>query len=223
MISLLDAEKVYQTGEVPVAALAGVTLDVAPGEFIAIMGQSGSGKSTLLSVVGCLTGLTGGSYRFDGEDMSRAGRNRLAEVRNRKIGFVFQQFNLLPRLDALANVEVPLVYSGIAPAERRTRARAELEALGLGRRLGHFPNQLSGGEQQRVAIARALCGRPRVLLADEPTGNLDSKSGTEVMEIFDRLHAQGITLVMVTHDEEKARRADRIVRVRDGRVDRAVV
>ena len=216
VITLDAASKTYQAGEVPVAALRGVTLTVQPGEFVAIMGPSGSGKSTLLSIVGCLTTVSSGTCVLDGEDVSRASRNRLAEVRNRKIGFVFQQFNLLARLDAVANVEVPLTYAGVAPGDRHRRARAALEELGIGHRLHHLPNQLSGGEQQRVAIARALAIEPRVLLADEPTGNLDSRSGADVMAIFDRLHARGVTVLMVTHDEEKARRADRIVRVRDG-------
>ncbi|MBI3268695.1 MAG: ABC transporter ATP-binding protein [Planctomycetes bacterium] len=213
---LRDAAKLYAGVGVPVHALRGVTLDILPGEFVAIMGPSGSGKSTLLSVLGCLTTLSSGSYVLDGEDVSTASRNRLADVRNRKVGFVFQQFNLLPRLDATANVEVPLVYAGVPPADRRRRSLAALEGLGMAHRARHLPNELSGGEQQRVAIARALCGEPRVLLADEPTGNLDSQVGADVMSIFDGLRARGVTILMVTHDEEKARHADRIVRVRDG-------
>ncbi len=218
IVHLDGATKVFRTGEVEVHALAGVSLEVPSGDFVAIMGPSGSGKSTLLNVLGCLTPLTDGTYRLAGEDVSRASRNRLAEIRNRRVGFVFQQFNLLPRLDAAANVDVPMVYAGIPIAERRTRAGRLLESVGLASRTRHLPSQLSGGEQQRVAIARALTNRPAILLADEPTGNLDSESGREVMEIFRRLNeAEGVTILMVTHNDESARYAKRVVRMKDGR------
>ncbi len=219
VVLLEAASKTYDVGDVPVSALREADFRVAPGEFVAIMGPSGSGKSTLLNVLGCLTQLSAGRYLLDGQDVSRAGRNRLAEIRNARIGFVFQQFNLLARLDTVANVATPLVYSGVGARERDERSRVALSRLGLGHRLGHFPNQLSGGEQQRVAIARALVSRPAILLADEPTGNLDSATGEEIMSVFVDLNVQqGITLIMVTHDEEKARRAHRIVRLRDGRI-----
>ncbi len=217
IVHLHEAAKSYRTGDVEVRALAGMSLDVPPGDFVAIMGPSGSGKSTLLNVLGCLTPLTGGTYRLAGEDVSRASRNRLAEIRNRRVGFVFQQFNLLARLDALANVDVPMIYAGVPPDERRARARQLLESVGLAARVGHLPSQLSGGEQQRVAIARALTNRPSIVLADEPTGNLDSESGREVMEIFRTLNDDGVTILMVTHNDESARYAKRVVRMKDGR------
>ncbi len=217
IVHLHEAAKAFRTGEVEVRALAGMSLDVPPGDFVAIMGPSGSGKSTLLNVLGCLTPLTGGTYRLAGEDVSRASRNRLAEIRNRRVGFVFQQFNLLARLDAVGNVDVPMIYAGAQPAERRARAEELLHAVGLSARMGHLPSQLSGGEQQRVAIARALTNRPSILLADEPTGNLDSESGREVMEIFRRLNDDGVTILMVTHNDESARYAKRVVRMKDGR------
>ncbi len=216
VVRLEKVSKTYAVGDVPVAALREADFQVDAGEFVAIMGPSGSGKSTLLNVLGCLTRLTDGRYWLDGLDVSRASRNRLAEIRNARIGFVFQQFNLLARMDAVANVETPLVYAGTPLAERLSRSREALAGVGLAHREGHYPNQLSGGEQQRVAIARALVNRPALLLADEPTGNLDSRTGEEIMGVFLELNARGLTLVMVTHDEEKARRAHRIVRLRDG-------
>lgn len=219
VVLLERACKTYAAGDLAVPALRDADFRVEPGEFVAIMGPSGSGKSTLLNLLGCLTGLTSGRYLLDGRDISRAGRNELAAIRNRRIGFVFQQFNLLARLDAVENVATPLIYAGTSARERTERARAGLEALGLGHRLGHFPNQLSGGEQQRVAVARALVNRPALLLADEPTGNLDSRTGSELMALFASLTRQGTTLVMVTHDESMARQAHRTVRVRDGRIE----
>ncbi len=217
IVHLHEAAKSFRAGDIEVRALAGMSLDVPPGDFVAIMGPSGSGKSTLLNVLGCLTPLTGGTYRLAGEDVSRASRNRLAEIRNRRVGFVFQQFNLLARLDAVANVDVPMIYAGAPPDQRRARAEELLRSVGLSARMGHLPSQLSGGEQQRVAIARALTNRPSIVLADEPTGNLDSESGREVMEIFRKLNEGGVTILMVTHNDESAAYAKRIVRMKDGR------
>jgi putative ABC transport system ATP-binding protein len=191
---------------------------VQAGESLAIVGSSGSGKSTLMNVLGCLDRPTSGSYRLAGEEVARLDRNRLAEIRNRTIGFVFQGFHLLPRTSALENVELPLAYAGVPAAERRRRAAAALERVGLGDRLKHSPNQLSGGQQQRVAIARALVGEPRVLLADEPTGNLDSRTGREILAILDELVAQGITVILVTHEAEVAAHAARVVEMSDGRI-----
>ena len=213
-----DLHRVYQTGDVEVHALDGVTLAVEAGESLAIVGSSGSGKSTLMNVLGCLDRPTSGSYRLAGEEVAHLDRNRLAEIRNRTIGFVFQSFNLLPRTSALENVELPLAYAGVPTSARRRRAEAALERLGLGDRRRHSPSQLSGGQQQRVAIARALVGEPRVLLADEPTGNLDSRTGREILAILDELAAQGITVVLVTHETEVATHAARVVEMRDGRI-----
>jgi putative ABC transport system ATP-binding protein len=214
MIEIQDATKVYRMGDVEVRALNGVGLRVNEGEWVAIVGPSGSGKSTLMNVIGCLDQPTAGSYKLDGIEVARMNDEQLAAVRNRKIGFVFQTFNLLPRTTALANVELPLVYAG-AP-DRRERAVAALKQVGLGDRLHHRPNELSGGQQQRVAIARALINSPSIILADEPTGNLDSKSGAEIMDIFSKLHAQGLTIVMVTHDPDIAARCQRVVHIKDG-------
>jgi len=210
--------KVYRTGDVELRALAGVTLDVEPGEFVAIMGPSGSGKSTLMNVLGCLDRPTSGSYRLLGREVSRMDKNELAEVRNQVLGFVFQSFNLLPRTSALKNVELPLVYRGIPARERRERATTALARVGLADRLDHTPAQLSGGQQQRVAIARALVGEPRVILADEPTGNLDSKNADVVMALLRELHQGGATICMVTHNPGYARQATRQVHLFDGRI-----
>jgi putative ABC transport system ATP-binding protein len=220
VIEIQDLRKVYQMGDVEVQALRGVSLTICQGEMVAIMGPSGSGKSTLMNIIGCLDQPTAGVYRLAGEDVSRLNDDRLAEIRNRRIGFVFQSFNLLSRTDALANVELPLVYSGVGAGERRKRAVAALESVGLASRLHHRPNELSGGQQQRVAIARALVNRPSIIMADEPTGNLDSKAGAEVMGIFQRLNVeQGITVILVTHEPDIAEHTRRIVRLYDGLVD----
>jgi putative ABC transport system ATP-binding protein len=216
MIEIQDIEKVYRLGDMEVRALDGVSFKVEPGEWVAIMGPSGSGKSTLMNIIGCLDQPTSGSYRLDGTEVARMNDDQLAAVRNRKIGFVFQGFNLLSRTTALANVELPLVYAGIH--DRRQRAEAALQRVGLGDRLNHRPNELSGGQQQRVAIARALITDPAIILADEPTGNLDSKSGAEIMDILRGLHNQGMTIVMVTHDPDIAMQCKRIVHIRDGKV-----
>jgi putative ABC transport system ATP-binding protein len=213
-----DVTKRYLLDDIEVSALRGVDLEVCRGEMLAIMGPSGSGKSTLMHIVGLLDHPTTGTVTIDGEDVSHMDPNQLAAVRNKRIGFVFQSFNLLARTTAQANVELPLIYAGLSGAERAKRGRAALERVGLGNRLGHMPNQLSGGQQQRVAIARALVTEPSIVLADEPTGNLDSKSGIEVMTILQQLNSQGITVVIVTHDARVARHAQRVIHVRDGRV-----
>lgn len=218
MIKVSGLTKNYSMGKVQVPALQGVDLEFPAGQFSCIMGPSGSGKSTLMNILGCLDRPTAGTYLLDGEDVSKKSDNDLALVRNRYIGFIFQVFNLLSRTDALSNVELPLIYRGMGVRERRERAKAALEAVGLSDRLRHRPNELSGGEQQRVAIARAIAGDPKIILADEPTGNLDSRSGEEVMAIFQDLHERGITLILVTHDPDIARHAERVVSMRDGRV-----
>jgi putative ABC transport system ATP-binding protein len=218
LIELRDVTRVYDTGDVQVRALAGVSLDVEAGEFVAIMGASGSGKSTLMNVLGCLDRPTSGSYRLAGEEVGSLGRDRLAEIRNRTLGFVFQSFNLLARTSALENVELPLLYTGASTAERRRRAEAALARVGLADRKHHHPNQLSGGQQQRVAIARALVNEPRIILADEPTGNLDSRTSVDVMALLQSLGDTGITVVLVTHEPDIASYATRVVEMRDGAI-----
>jgi len=219
VVSLRDIRKVYHLGGEDIAAVDGVSLDIASGDFVAIMGASGSGKSTLLNILGCLDQPTSGAYVLDGEDVAQFDKNRLARVRNRRIGFVFQNFSLLSRTSASENVEMPLYYGPRRPAEERHhRAIALLQRVGLGDRLHHTPGQLSGGQMQRVAIARALVNEPAILLADEPTGNLDSRSGAEIMTLFHELSNEGITLIMVTHAEDIARQAKRTIHMRDGRV-----
>jgi putative ABC transport system ATP-binding protein len=216
IIDVADVTKVHRSGDVSVDALRGVSFVVDPGEFVAIMGPSGSGKTTLLGILGCLDRSTTGSYRLVGEEMSALSETRRARVRGERIGFVFQAYNLLPRSTAFKNVELPLVYAGVRAHERRTRALEALASVGLSDRAKHLPSQLSGGEQQRVAIARALVVRPSVVLADEPTGNLDSASADEVLTILERVNRQGATIVMVTHSIQVAERASRIVRLADG-------
>jgi putative ABC transport system ATP-binding protein len=218
LIQLVDVAKTYRMGDVEVHALRGVSLDVELGEFTAIMGASGSGKSTLMNIVGCLDRPSGGRYLLDGQEVSRLSTERLAEMRNRTIGFVFQSFNLLARTSALENVELPLLYAGVSTPERHARAAEALARVGLADRADHHPNQMSGGQQQRVAIARALVSRPRVILADEPTGNLDSRTSVEVMALFQELGRAGITVVLVTHEPDIAQYAGRIVIMRDGRI-----
>lgn len=220
MIRARALRKVYRTGAGDLEALAGVDLDVAEGEMVAIMGPSGSGKSTLMHILGCLDRPTDGDYVLAGEAVADRTDDDLAAIRNRLVGFVFQQFNLLPRLSALENVELPLLYRRVPPAERRRRAREALEAVGLGDRLHHLPAQLSGGQQQRVAVARALAARPRLLLADEPTGSLDSASGSDVLALFQELNRARQTVVIVTHDRDVALHCQRILHMRDGRLVR---
>jgi putative ABC transport system ATP-binding protein len=219
LITLEDVVKTYRMGDVDVHALRGVSLEIAEGEFVAIMGASGSGKSTLMNILGCLDRPTSGRYLLAGQDVSGLDAAALAEVRNRTLGFVFQSFNLLSRTSALENVELPLVYAGTRPRTRRARATEALERVGLGDRLDHHPNQLSGGQQQRVAIARALVNRPRVILADEPTGNLDSHASVEMMALLQELGDDGITVVLVTHEPDIAAHARRVIVVRDGQIE----
>ncbi|MFI5262854.1 MAG: ABC transporter ATP-binding protein [Candidatus Limnocylindrales bacterium] len=218
LLELQGISRVYDTGRISVTALAGVDLAVAHGEFLAIVGPSGSGKSTLMNIVGCLDRPTSGVYRLDGQPVEDLSDDQLALVRSRAIGFVFQSYNLLPRTSALENVATPLLYQGVGRSERLARARAALDHLGLGDRLDHEPSELSGGQQQRVAIARALVTNPRLLLADEPTGNLDSASGAEVIALLHDLNAAGMTVVLITHDADVAAAARRQVHVRDGRL-----
>ncbi len=220
LIQTKDLVKIYKMDGEEVHALDGVSLEIAPGEYVAIMGPSGSGKSTLMNLIGCLDTPTSGSYVLDGEEIAKLDDNGLARIRNRKIGFVFQTFNLLPRASSLHNVELPLVYSGISGTERKKRAMAAMESVGLGQRALHKPNELSGGERQRVAVARALVTHPSLILADEPTGNLDTKTGQEILSLFDNLHAQGNTIILVTHDRSVAEHARRIILLRDGKVEK---
>jgi len=220
LLQIRDLRKAYVLDGVSIEALRGIDLTVEAGEFVAIMGPSGSGKSTLMHILGCLDVPDTGSYQLQGEDVTRMGTNQLAGVRNRQIGFVFQNFNLLPRTSALENVETPLIYAGVSKSERRQRAREALERMGLGERLYHLPNQLSGGQAQRVAIARALVTRPSLLLADEPTGNVDTATSDEIMTLLDELNRRdGLTIVLITHEQEVADHAQRRLFLRDGRLE----
>jgi putative ABC transport system ATP-binding protein len=218
VIEIAGVTKLYKMGAEMIHALRGITLQIRRNEYLAIMGPSGSGKSTLMNLLGCLDTPTAGRYEFNGKEVAAMADDELAEIRNREIGFVFQTFNLLPRSDALHNVELPLIYAGLPRQERRERAAHALENVGLGHRLHHKPSQLSGGQCQRVAIARALVNHPSIILADEPTGNLDSRTGEEIMALFEQLYAQGHTLIVVTHEEDIARHARRIIRLHDGLV-----
>ena len=218
LIELKDIEKIYDLGMVKVPALNGVSLNIEKNEYVAIMGPSGSGKSTLMNIVGCLDTPTNGDYMFAGEQVSAMDDNQLADIRNREIGFVFQTFNLLPRANALHNVELPLIYNGTPVAKRKEQAKAALDKVGLSDRIDHKPNELSGGQRQRVAIARALVNNPSIILADEPTGNLDSKTGQEIMALLDDLQKQGHTIIIVTHEDFIAEHAARIIKILDGKI-----
>jgi len=220
LIDLQNITKDYIVGSVVVPALRGITLQIRKNEYVAIMGPSGSGKSTLMNILGCLDKPTSGIYNFNRLSIAKMDDNRLAEIRNKEIGFVFQNFNLLPRASALQNVELPLIYNGTPPAERRKRAEKALARVGLADRMHHKPNELSGGQRQRVAIARALVNNPSIILADEPTGNLDTKTGEDIMALFTSLHQSGNTIILVTHEEYIAEHAQRIVRLRDGLIER---
>jgi len=216
LIEVNKLKKTYQLGDIEVPAVRGIDMSIEANEYLAIMGPSGSGKSTLMNIIGCLDVPTEGSYILDSKDVSKLNDDELAEIRNRKIGFVFQTFNLLPRADALHNVELPLIYSGLPRAKRKEMAETALDKVGLSDRMHHKPNELSGGERQRVAIARALVNNPAIILADEPTGNLDSNTGEEIMEIFEQLHAGGNTIILITHEEYIANHSNRVVRLLDG-------
>ncbi|MBU0600580.1 ABC transporter ATP-binding protein [bacterium] len=218
LINVQTIAKIYQMGKIEVSALKGVTFQIEKGEFVSIMGSSGSGKTTLMDILGCLMRPTKGKYFLEGQDVSELKEDQLAEIRGQKIGFVFQGFNLLARTSALHNVELPLLYSNTSKKERRERAYQALQSVGLENRVHHRPNELSGGQQQRVAIARALVNNPSIIFADEPTGNLDSQSGKEIMEIFDKLHQQGSTIIMVTHERDIAEHAKRIIHLKDGQI-----
>jgi len=220
LIEIHDLNKIYALDGVAIQALGGVDLAVEEGEFVAIMGPSGSGKSTLMHILGCLDVADSGSYRLRGNDVTRMSRDELARLRNREIGFVFQNFNLLPRTSALENVETPLIYAGVGKQQRRARAREALQRMGLGERLQHLPSQLSGGQQQRVAIARALVPRPSLLLADEPTGNVDTATSNEILDVLEALnHRDGLTILLITHEPGVAQRAQRTLYLRDGRLE----
>lgn len=220
MLEIKKVKKIYQMGKVKVEALRGVSFYIDKGEFVAIMGPSGSGKSTLMHIIGCLDQPTEGSFIIGGKDVSKLNDDRLAEIRNKRIGFVFQQFNLLSRTSILHNVEIPLIYAGLKSKQRRNLAMKVLESVGLGDRVKHKPSEISGGEKQRAAIARALVNNPLIILADEPTGNLDTKTGEEIMKIFYELHQQGHTVIIVTHEAEVARHARRIIHLRDGLIEK---
>ncbi|MCU0642989.1 MAG: ABC transporter ATP-binding protein [bacterium] len=220
LIKLEDIKKIYQVGAEMVGALQGISLNIEENEYLAIMGPSGSGKSTLMNILGCLDTPTSGSYKFTSELVSEMDDDQLAEIRNRQIGFVFQTFNLLPRATAIHNVELPLIYNGTPSSKRKKIASDALERVGLADRMNHRPNELSGGQRQRVAIARALVNNPKIILADEPTGNLDTRTGEEIMEIFEQLHEQGNTIILVTHEEYIAEHTNRIIRLRDGKIER---
>jgi putative ABC transport system ATP-binding protein len=219
LITMRDLHRVYEVGSEKVHALNGVSLEIEENEYVAIMGPSGSGKSTLMNIVGCLDTPTSGSYMLKGQEIGKLNDNELARIRNQEIGFVFQTFNLLPRADTMHNVELPLVYAGIKHEERRRRAREVIELVGLTDRIKHKPNELSGGQRQRVAIARALVNKPSIILADEPTGNLDSATGEEIMAAFARIWEQGNTVILVTHEPDIAQHAKRVVRMRDGKIE----
>ncbi len=218
MIAMENLSRHYQMGPTTVKAIDDISFRNEESEFVSIVGPSGSGKSTLMNIIGCLDSPTAGSYHLAGQDVSSMSKNQLADVRNRSIGFVFQSFNLLPRATALENVELPLIYAGVNPRERRERAREMLARVQLDGRERHIPNELSGGQRQRVAIARALAGRPRIILADEPTGALDSKTGVEIIKLFRELNEEGVTMIMVTHDNDLAREANRIIQIKDGKI-----
>ncbi len=222
LISVRDIKKTYIMGKTVVHALRSITLDIEPNEYIALMGPSGSGKSTLMNILGCLDTPTSGTYLLKGRDVSHLDDDELAHIRNHEIGFVFQTFNLLPRLTALENVALPLVYAGVSRAEREQRAAEVLEAVGLKERMTHKPNELSGGQRQRVAVARALINKPSIILADEPTGNLDSQTSVEIMELFNQIHRSGNTVILVTHEPDIAEHAERIVYLKDGLIARQV-
>lgn len=218
ILSMKNITKSYYLGEEEQLILKGINLTVNRGEFVSILGPSGSGKSTMMNIIGCLDKATSGQYMLSGRDIKDLDENELAEIRSKEIGFIFQSFQLLPRLTALQNVELPMIYSGVSPVKRKEIAKKMLERVGLSDRLNHYPNQLSGGQQQRVAIARALSTNPTILLADEPTGALDQRTGHQVMELFKELHAEGRTIIMITHDEKIAKQATRIVRILDGNI-----